>query len=153
MPVVSAADSVTGLGRTGAQNLPKKQGRGLIQVEGRLVEFQSFRVDYPMPTEDGLKWLETHLADSTEEPKPTMAESLPTAAHPVDEARILEARILELDGKGKSPTAIIREVWGSTGGGQYYQRADLVKAILAKKGTTSTTSTPEMPPNGLLEAV
>ena len=55
--VISTPDSLMGLGQTGANRLPNVCGRGLIVHDGRLVEFQSFRVEYPKPTEEGMQWL------------------------------------------------------------------------------------------------
>jgi hypothetical protein len=106
------------------------------------------------PTEPP-KWIEGVVSSSQlpvqEEPlqiiEPTAPESLPVK--PVDET----ARILELDAQGKKPSVIIREIWGITGGGRYAEKSDQVKAVLAKNVTSSSTSTPEMPKNGLLEAV
>jgi DNA segregation ATPase FtsK/SpoIIIE-like protein len=149
MPVVSAADSVTGLGRTGAQNLPKKQGRGLIQVEGRLVEFQSFRVDYPMPTADGLKWLETHVAD-TEEPKPTMAESLPAATQPVDAVAQMAESIRGRWTPEMRQADVARLLGFPQTGGAYGAKT---KAVMAYLTTTTTTTTQNSPENGVFKAI
>lgn len=144
-PVPSWHASQMALGMNGAESLPKVQGRGLIVHQARMTEFQSFVVTYPEPSEDAVRMMlddqDAEIAVPAEEAKP------------VEETLTIEARILELSKHGKSPTAIIREIWGRAGGDQYYERADLVKAVLAKKVTTSTTSTPEMPQNGLLEAV
>lgn len=145
MPVVSAADSVTGLGRTGAQNLPKKQGRGLIQVEGRLVEFQAFRVDYPMPTDAGLKWLETHGAEGSTEPMPTMLESL-SMAKPVDEIAEMAERIRSQWTPGMSGRAVANLLGLSQYGGSLKTRTDKVIAHLTAttKPATTTQNMPEI---------
>lgn len=130
--VVSSSDSVTGFGRPGANKLPKVQGRGLIIFNVRVTEFQSFIVNYDPPTEKGLAWLaaqaETEIADLF---------IMPTADE--DET----ARILELDEAGKAESVIIRELFGVTGGGSYYKRQKQVRAVLGKKVTSSSTSTPD----------
>lgn len=58
-----------------------------------------------------------------------------------------ESRIRELHTQGKSVSAIIREIWGVKGGGEYAPLADKVKAVI---GTSSSQQTP---PNGLLSAI
>lgn len=56
-----------------------------------------------------------------------------------------EARILELHRQGKSPTAIIWEIWKTNGGSNYRKRMEQVKGI-------TSTSTVEIPSNKALEA-
>jgi DNA segregation ATPase FtsK/SpoIIIE-like protein len=126
------------LGMNGAESLDKVQGRGLLVFKARVMEFQSFRVTYPAPSPAAV---EKMLLQEEQQ-----AETVPT---PTDET----ARILELDAQGKKPSAIIREIWNITGGGKYAEKSDLVKAVLAKKITSSSTTTSKMPENGLLEAV
>lgn len=55
--VPSASDSITGFGRPGANRLPTTRGRGLIMLDGRATDFQSYIVTYGQPTEAGLAWL------------------------------------------------------------------------------------------------
>ncbi len=150
MPVVSAADSVTGLGRTGAQNLPKKPGRGLIQVEGRLVEFQAFHVDYPMPTEDGLKWLEMHVTESgTEPPTP---ESLPAATQPIDAVAQMAEGIRGRWTPEMRQADVARLLGFPQTGGAYGAKTKAVMAYLITT-TTTTTTTQNSPENGVFEAI
>lgn len=78
--VISTADSITGLGRPGANKLPAMQGRGMVVHNGRLVEFQSFTVDYPMPNEAGLKWLEEHVQKAFTEETRTLGNEIETLA-------------------------------------------------------------------------
>lgn len=140
-PVPSWHASQMVLGQNGAESLPKLQGRGLIVHQARVTEFQSFFVNLPDPSEDTVRMmLDEH------EHEATPVEPTPTAT---DET----ARILEMTAQRKSMSAIIREIWGITGGGRYAEKADLVRSILTQKGTSSSTSTPEMPQNGALEAV
>jgi energy-coupling factor transporter ATP-binding protein EcfA2 len=126
------------LGMNGAEALDKVQGRGLLVFKARVMEFQSFRVTYPTPSPAAVEKM--LLQDEQQ------AETVPTV---VDKT----ARILELDAQGKSMTQIMKAVWGSNGGGRYDERAEIIRSVLAKKGSSSSTSTPEMPQNGLLEAV
>jgi DNA segregation ATPase FtsK/SpoIIIE-like protein len=125
------------LGMNGAEALDKVQGRGLIVFKARVTEFQSFRVTYPAPSEEAVQKMMR---------EDQQAETVPTAVNET-------ARILELAAQGKKPSVIIREIWGITGGGKYAEKSDLVKTVLAKNVTSSSTSTPEMPQNGLLEAI
>lgn len=136
--VVSATDSVTGLGRSGAQKLPKVQGRGLIEERGRLVEFQTFRVDYPMPTEEGLRWLEDAMRET---------ESQPTAR---DEIAELAEGIRGDWSEGMSGSAVARLLGLSQYGGSYKARIDKVVAYLT---STLYSTTPKMPENGGFGAV
>jgi hypothetical protein len=130
--VVSSSDSVTGFGRPGANKLPKIQGRGLVLLDGRVTEFQSFIVKYDEPSEAGLAWLAAQLESSVDAPL-----IVPTADE--DET----ARILELAEAGKAESVIIRELFGVTGGGSYYKRQKQVRAVLGQKVTSSSTSTPD----------
>lgn len=135
-PVPSWHASQMVLAQNGAEDLPKVQGRGLIAYQARLIKFQSFVVRYPEPSEDTIRMvLNQKIADEE------IAENKTT-----DES----ARILELHRQGKKPSAIIREIWGITGGGRYAEKSEQVKAVLSKSDTSSSTSEPEMPQNGLL---
>lgn len=135
--VISPSDSAMGLGQTGANHLPNVRGRGLIIHDGRLVEFQSFTVEYPKPTEAGMKWLEEQVNGMTD----AVPYPLETASDP--DAK----RILELINSGKSDSAIVRELWGVAGGGSYYKLVARVKALRPAEITSSSTS------SGLPDAV
>jgi len=75
-------------------------------------------------------------------------EKILVAENPVSQD---EARIIELHRQGKKPSVIIREIWGITGGGRYSEKSDLVKSVL-EKIDTSSSSGHEVPQNGLLGA-
>lgn len=124
--VVSTPDSMMGLGQPGANNLPNVCGRGMIVHDGRLVEFQSFTVEYPKPTEEGMRWLEEQFR--------VQEETLPSK--PVVATEVEDDRVLELIADGKSDSAIVREVWNVTGGGRYLRLLDHVKTL---RSTTTTT--------------
>jgi hypothetical protein len=59
-------DSITMLGYKGAEQLPDERGRGLIVWKGKFIEFQSFQVTYPMPSEETRRMLSQQ---TTEEPR------------------------------------------------------------------------------------
>jgi hypothetical protein len=133
--VISPSDSSMGLGQTGANHLPNVRGRGLIVHNGRLVEFQSFTVEYPKPTEAGMQWLEDQTVVSGE--RLAVRGQLSVVS---DETK----RILELIESGKSDSAIVRELWGVAGGGSYYKLVARVKALRPSEITSSSTSS-ELP--------
>ncbi len=125
--VASAPDSMMGFGKPGANQLPALRGRGLVEHAGRIMQFQSFTVDYPDPTEEARQWMATQLElAGMEITKPT---------------GIAEERILELIDQGKSNAAIIREIWGIGGGDRFYKMKERVEALRSKKNTSSSTST------------
>jgi hypothetical protein len=70
LAVPALAASVMALGVSGAEKLPKMQGRGLIERDARMVEFQAFLVDCPMPSDEALRI----VADSVETVKPDVGE-------------------------------------------------------------------------------
>jgi hypothetical protein len=121
--VISSSDSIMGFGRPGANKLPKVQGRGLIVTDARVTEFQAFTVEYPKPSEAGLRWL-------AEQGEALIIE--PTASNAVD-----VGRVQELHQAGKSITAITNELSGTTGGRVWLR----VKGQVEKAITTATTTT------------
>lgn len=136
LAVPSLDASVMALGYKGANELPRLQGRGLIERNARLVEFQAFRVTYPAPTEEALR----KVADSVEM---VMAVTQPA------QADIDTARILALHEQGKSDHAIVGELFGVTSGRPYTRYLAIVKNITS----TSATSAPILvPQNGILAA-
>lgn len=125
-PVVSTSDSIMGLGRPGANKLTKLRGRGLIEQGGRLVEFQSFIVEYPKPTEEGLQWLIKQVEADNNAPLIVPI----TSEIDVDQ-------VLKLHKAGKSVTAIVNEIGNVTGGNRWRRLKKQVEAVIA---TTTTTS-------------
>jgi len=61
-------DSITMLGYKGAESLPDVRGRGLIVWKGRFVQFQSFQVTYPMPSEETRQLLANQLPAGNDAP-------------------------------------------------------------------------------------
>jgi hypothetical protein len=134
--VPSWNDSMTVLGMKGAEELPQaemdKPGRGLIIWRGRLTEFQPYLMDWPTPTDETRKLLAEKFA---EEKNPN-----PSGRAPMERGD--ETRILALHEQGKSNSAIVREIFGISGGDKFLRRLDDVKAVLAEKVTTTTTFMP-----------
>ena len=137
--VPSWNDSMTVLGAKGAEDLPQaerdKPGRGMIVWHGRLTQFMPYVITWPTPSEDARRQLADHLSE--------LAQPNTAAADADSE------RILALATAGKNEAAIIREVWGITGGGSFYKRQAQVREILSKKGTSSSSNPPFGLQNGL----
>jgi len=136
VPTLSA--SVMVLGSSGAEKLPRQRGRGLIERNARMVEFQAFGVTYPIPSEQALQ---------------KMADCFQQAHTPLESAPMEREheRILALHEQGKSMSAIVREVYNVSGGDTFLRRMGEVKAILADT-TTTTTSPKPLPILGLTGA-
>ena len=81
--VPSFQDSLTVLGQKGAEDLPQTEsgqpGRGLLIWKGRLTEFQSFRVDFPRPSEEALRL----LVNLTRDEKPEAPSSIEQMAESI----------------------------------------------------------------------
>ena len=120
------------LGMSGAEKLPRQHGRGLVERNARMVEFQAFRVTYPQPTAEAV----ARVVEAQEE-----------AEAPAIEER---ERIVELSEQGKSNSAIVRELYRISGGDTFLRRLDEVKAVLAAKKVTTTTSMPVNTPGSAL---
>lgn len=123
---VSHHDSGTILGHTGAEKLPDIQGRGLTMHGGRMVEFQTFTVEFPEISDEALAWLaeQSTVIDMADEAQAKATE-------------IINARILNLIEDGESDFEIVRQVWNVSGGRSFYTYRDRVQALR----TTSSTST------------
>lgn len=61
-------DSVTMLGYKGAEALPDVRGRGLIVWKGSFIQFQSFSVTYPMPSDETRRLLSEQVSAGSEAP-------------------------------------------------------------------------------------
>ena len=131
--VVSSSDSVTGFGRPGANKLPKVQGRGLIIFNARVTEFQSFLVDYDKPSEAGLAWLAAQAEVAVDAPL-----IVPTADD-VD-----ADRVRELLAAGKSMTAIVTEIAGSSGGRVWKRVKQQVESIITTTTATTASKSPDL---------
>lgn len=126
LAVPSLAASVMSIGMSGAEKLPKVQGRGLMEWGARMVEFQSFHVTYPVPTAEAV----TKLMMVQEEAEAPAIEE--------------QARILELHGQGKSAHAIAGELFGLTSGRPYLRKLDEIKAITSTSATSAPAFVPEI---------
>jgi len=133
-------DSVTMLGYKGAEALPDVRGRGLIVWKGRFVEFQSFQVTYPMPSE------ETRRLLSEQVPAGEESSALSGQQSAEDDKSEL---VKQLHEHGKSNTQIVYEIWG-TSGSSFAERMKQVKAILATAATATASEPPHLPLQGAM---
>jgi hypothetical protein len=117
-PVPSWNASQMVLGMNGAESLPKIQGRGLIVFKARVTEFQSFRVEYPEPSEETVQLVLKLNEENAQE----------TSAKPLNDDLLQRARTLK--DEGLSLTAIVNNIWGSAGGAAFYERIRLLKEAL-----------------------
>ena len=136
--VISPADSSMGLGQTGANHLPNVRGRGLIVHNARLVEFQSFTVEYPKPSKAGLQWLAEQV-----EMQVVGRESVERGATEI--AQLAES-IRGQWTPGMSKSAVSR-LFGKSLTGTVW--CDKVTAVVEYLSSTST-STPSSAQNGLI---
>jgi len=132
VPTLSA--SVMVLGFSGAEKLPRQRGRGLIERNARMIEFQAFRVTYPQPSGEALR---------------KVADSVETVGRPSDSLPEEGERIIALHQQGKSATAIVRELFQLSGGRVWERRIAQVKAVISDFTTTTTTSVSLSPDLGL----
>jgi DNA segregation ATPase FtsK/SpoIIIE-like protein len=131
-------DSVTLLGYKGAESLPDVRGRGLIVWKGKFIEFQSFEVTYPMPSPEVLKSI-------TEKQAAVERDATVQDNDQSDDDKA--ALVLELYEQGKSNTAIVYEIWG-TSGSSFAQRMKEVKEILATAATATASESANLPLKG-----
>jgi hypothetical protein len=136
--VAAPSDSVMGLGKPGANRLPALRGRGLVEHNGRMVEFQSFLVDYPEPSAEGMQWLTEQL----EAHSASLANTQPTSTGPsAPEERDPEIlQVLALIGQGETDAAIVRKIWKVSGGTKFYDLTERVKSLRSKNTSSSSTS-------------
>lgn len=121
-------DSITMLGYKGAEALSDVRGRGLIVWKGRFVEFQSFQVTYPMPSEEARQILADQLQAGSE------------ASEPVGEI----ARLAESIRENWNPSMSKRQVaklLGKEYAGGFAGKVDKIIEILSAT-TTGTTYLP-----------
>jgi hypothetical protein len=128
-------DSITMLGYRGAELLPDERGRGLIVWKGRFIEFQSFTVDYPMPSEETRQLLSSQ-AQADIRPLSTTADEITQLAD-----SIREQWNPKLSGRA------VAKLLGKSYGGSWKDKIDRVMAHLA------ATTTPEtLPESGAMAA-
>jgi len=111
--VVSHNDSSTILGYPSAEKLPDVRGRGLILHSG-LTEFQGYLISYPKPS-DAVRQM---LAEQSGIPAPATQKD-------ADDEQV--RKLIELD--VESDAAIVRLVWGVSGGASYYRLKSKVEAM------------------------
>lgn len=128
--VASSSDSMMGLGRPGANRLPSVRGRGLIERDGRLVEFQSFVVDYPKPSAEGMQWLAEQMSAQADAPL-----ILPTDVR--DEISQLAESIREAWNSTMSKREVGR-LLGKTYAGGWTAKIDKVISYLSATTTTES---------------
>lgn len=97
----------------GAEALPDTRGRGLIIWKGKFVEFQTFTVNYPMPSEEA-KRLMSEQAAAKEEPPiisevQQLAESIRTQWKPEMSKRAV-SRLLGKEYAGNSWTSKVDQI-------------------------------------------
>ena len=120
------------LGMNGAEKL-KGRGRGLLVWKAHVMEFQSFGVDVPAPSEEAIK----AMVDSVETASPDM----PAEPSTMEDAK----RILELRSQGLSAHAIVGQLYQLTSGRRYMRRLADVKALTSTSVTSTPISLPNMP--------
>ncbi len=133
--VPSFNDSITMLGAKGAELLSQR-GRGLIDWKGRLIEFQSFTVDFPKPSEQALR----ELAE-------TPVKAVPQSG-PADEIAMLAESIRSKWSPEMSGNKVA-SLLGKPYGGSWYAKVNEVVKYLKSSSTTSTGFDVSLPENGL----
>lgn len=135
-PVPSWNASQMVLGMTGAESLPKIRGRGLMVFRAQVMEFQSFTVNYPAPSEEAL----TVMSD--------LPLIVPTG---VSEVQRLAEEIREQWFEGMSGSAVARLLGLSQYGGSYKARIDRVVEYLTSTLYSTTPKAAGMPTFGAVE--
>ena len=126
-------DSVTMLGYKGAETLPEIRGRGLIVQRGRFVQFQSYVIQYPTPSEETRALLISQVADP----------ALVPALVPVDEIAKLADQIRDSWEPDMSKRTVAK-LLGKNYAGSWARKVDQVIERL-----TATTSQDQPDPDAL----
>jgi len=106
-------DSIVMLGYKGAEALPDERGRGLIVWKGKFIEFQSFQVTYPMPSEETRQLLATQLTTGeTQSPEVTVDEvtRMANSIRELWRADMSKSEVSRLLGKNYTGTSWVRKV-------------------------------------------
>jgi hypothetical protein len=138
-------DSITMLGYKGAESLPDMRGRGLIVWKSNFVEFQSFVVTYPKPSEEARQALSEQLTTATTVTEPVKEKENPKAAL---KQKVIDAYLAYVN-RNEEPNLsdIERTIYGSVRGGSYH---NFIKKTIAEfEGTTTTTFPANGPALGL----
>lgn len=144
--VVSSSDSIMGFGRPGANKLPRQQGRGLVIFNSRVTEFQSYIVDYPKPTDAGMKWLTEQI--EVDAPMITPSTSLTSES----EVQRLAESIRDQWLPTMSKSAVSRLLGKPYAGSSWAPKVDAVIEYLTSTPTTTPQNGAEMPVLGLVGA-
>jgi hypothetical protein len=122
-------DSITMLGYKGAETLPDLRGRGLIPWRGKFIEFQSFDIEYPMPTEEARHLISERLATKKTD-------------EPLGEIEQLAESIREQWTPGMSKSGVSRLFGKNYAGTSWCRKVDQVIEYLASTTPTSTQGLP-----------
>jgi hypothetical protein len=120
-------DSITMLGYRGAELLPDERGRGLIVWKGKFIEFQSFNVDYPMPSEETRQMLSSQVQSEDVRPLSTTADDIAQLADSIQE-----------QWTPKMSGRAVAKLLGKSYGGSWKDKVDRVIVHLAATTTTGT---------------
>lgn len=125
-------DSVTMLGYKGADQLPDVRGRGLIVWKSKFIQFQSFVVTYPMPSEETRQLLTSQID----------AAAPQAAGMPVDEIGQLADSIREQWTPRMSKNAVSKLLAGKPySGASWTAKVDRVIEYL--RSSSSTVPAPD----------
>ena len=120
-------DSITMLGYKGAEALPDERGRGLIMWKGKIVEFQSFLVNYPMPSEEARKLISSQVQEDVR-PLSTTADEIAQLADSIRD-----------QWQPKMSGRAVAKLLGKSYGGSWKDKIDQVIAYLRAATTPETT--------------
>lgn len=135
-------DSITMLGYKGAEALPDERGRGLIVWKGKFIEFQSFLVTYPVPTEETRQLVTAQIQQTATKPagpRETMEQKIRDVLTRMIQEGNVSLRQAEL------------EVYGVVRGGSYFTKIQTTYKSLKTDEVTTTTS-PEAPVSDAIAA-
>lgn len=146
-PVPSWNASQMALGMNGAEKLEKVPGRGLILHRARLTEFQSSHVDLPEPTEEAKAFVDQQAERVSES---AIQAQVSEPAAPRDEIAELAEKIRGQWSEGMSKNRVAQLLgWKQYGGGIM----QTVNSVIAYLTSTSTSTTQNMPKNGVFGAI
>jgi hypothetical protein len=133
-------DSITMLGYKGAEALPDERGRGLIVWKGRFIEFQSFLVTYPTPTDETRRLVTAQIRDT---------EARPALVPVVDEISQLASSIQELWRPDMSKSEVSRLLGKNYTGTSWVRK---VNQVVEKLSSTTPTPTQNRPDSDAIAA-
>lgn len=162
-----ASQSNAFIGATGAELLDV--GHFMTRIDSLVIgggfcpsddEIKSYLSNHAAPQTPAPNWIDATLIQSKQisHKDNGLLEDAPfivptdTKFHAEDARRLAEEeiRIEEMVLRNMSVSAIVREIWGVSGGGSYAPLADRVKKVLESKKTSSSQ---QMPPSSLSTAI